>query len=133
MDLTLLRRDFREDGIFGEIDIGNDYFFTLEHSYDLKPKLPDGKYTCKRGEHKLHDGIPFEAFEVMDVPGHTGILFHIGNYNRDSEGCILLGLALGAMINYGVMLVSSKQAFKKFMDIQKECDEFNLIVRSSSE
>jgi len=36
------------------------------------------------------------AFEVMNVPGRTNILFHSGNYasgvNVDTEGCILPGM-----------------------------------------
>lgn len=28
----------------------------------------------------------------IDVPGRTGIMFHVGNSSSDSRGCILLGL-----------------------------------------
>lgn len=28
---------------------------------------------------------------LMDVPGYDGILIHIGNYNYDTDGCILVG------------------------------------------
>lgn len=130
MNIILNRQEFRSDGIFGFIlDSNYKFLFTcLEHSYDCLPKLPKGKYSCVRGLHKLHDGIEFEAFEVMDVPNHTGILFHIGNYNEDSEGCILLGVGFGQTSSNGKMITGSKQALKAFMELQKELDSFTLIV-----
>lgn len=131
MNLNLLRNKFREDGIFGELTAPNFHCFTLEHSYDCKPKLSDGTYTCKRGEHKLKDGVPFITFEIMDVPGHWGILFHVGNYNKDSEGCVLVGTGIGNTSKKGLMLTASKQAFAKFLDLLKDCDEFTLTVESS--
>jgi hypothetical protein len=130
MNLILQRKDFREDGIFGFLlDTNYKYLFTtLEHSYNLQPKLPQGEYTCKRGPHKLHDGVSFITFEVMDVPGHTGILIHIGNYNDESEGCILIGTGFGNNGRGGKMITSSKQAFDAFMKLQENCDAFTLTV-----
>lgn len=130
MDFVLSRKDYREDGIFGELKSESNFFVTLEHSYSNVPKLPPGKYTCKKGIHTLHDGIPFTAFEVMDVPGHTGILFHVGNYNADSEGCLLLGLQIGRQLSGGWMITHSKQAFEQFMKLQENVDEFNLTVET---
>jgi hypothetical protein len=130
MNLILQRKDFREDGIFGFLlDKNYKYLFTtLEHSYDLLPKLPSGVYKCKRGMHRLHDLVEFETFEVLDVPGHTGILVHVGNYNGDSEGCILIGSGFGSTGKGGKMITASKQAFNAFMKLQENCDEFTLTV-----
>lgn len=148
MNLTLTRKKFGTDGIFGEIEAEAGEFFcvSLERAYmrlkKFKPKIPPGEYVCKRGTgpceeegmvgfHKLRDEGPwFDTFEVMDVPGCVGILFHVGNYNEDSEGCILIGTALGNRMNGGKMLTSSKQMFKKFMDLQKDVDSFILKVEA---
>src|SRR5271168_2377957 len=102
MNLILTRLDHSENGIFGQLldSKTNHLFFTLEHAFEQTdgtygPKLPNGNYLCVKGLHSLdHTPTPFEAFEVTNVPGHSGILFHIGNYNRDSDGCILLGTSL---------------------------------------
>lgn len=131
MDIVLTRKERREDGIFGEIcsEKGEFLFITLEHSYNLKPKLKPGRYKCVRGMHRLKADEPeFETFEVKGVKGHWGILFHVGNYNEDSEGCILIGLGMGNRSGGGKMITSSKQAFKRFMDLQAGMDEFYLVV-----
>jgi len=129
---TLNRFDYRADGIFGEFTFDGDpgrFCVSLEHSYDIKPKLPSGIYTCKRGQHKLHNGIPFETFEITGVPGHSGILFHAGNFNADSSGCVLLGHAIvGDPITGGEMITGSKDEFKQWLERLDGIDEFQLEV-----
>ncbi len=128
--LSLIRTSAGSDGVFGTLDkvIGENIGVTLEHSYNGKPKLPVGTYKCVRGMHQLHDGVPFETFEITNVPGHTGILFHVGNYNEDSEGCVLLGRRIATQENGKRMITSSKNTFNKFMDITRGLNEFTLKV-----
>jgi hypothetical protein len=140
MDLLLTRKELCVDGVFSELtDMkGNFKFVTLEHAYQsvpgtFFPKLPDGVYICARGQHQLHSmPAPFETFEVTQVPLHVGILFHVGNYNADSEGCILLGVGMGHKLGGGKMIVNSRVAFANFMDLQKELDSFTLTVETVS-
>jgi hypothetical protein len=137
MNLTLSRHKFRADGIFGEVtdEAYQLVCVTLEHAYPADtvgflPKVPAGKYTCVRGTHKLHDNIPFETFEIMGVPGHTGILFHQGNYDKDSEGCVLVGQQIGYQENKSLMIMQSRDAFKKFLDLQDGVDSFQLTIEN---
>lgn len=133
MNLTLTRN--RQDlyGIFGKLtdEVDNGVCITLEHAFKnpdgtYSPALPPGTYLCVRGQHRLPDKpITFETFEVTGVPGHTGILFHKGNTNNDSEGCLLLGESIGA----GCILESGI-AFGHFLDIQVGCDSFQLVVEN---
>lgn len=131
MDLILNRNLHKNYGIFGEItDInGNHICDTLEHAYDdgdiggFIAKIPPGTYICERGKHCLSNGVFFETFEVTGVANHTGLLFHKGNFNNDSEGCILLGDSTD-----GELLIDSGDAFKRFMILQNGCDEFKLQV-----
>lgn len=127
--LRLIRREFREDGVFSELkdEKGNILAQCLEHSYSGKPKLPFGKFMCRRGIHKLHDLKPFETFEITGVRGHSGILFHIGNWNADSDGCVLLGGGIAAS-KKGQMITASRQTFHDFMDILADIDSFELLV-----
>lgn len=128
MELTLTRRQYRDDGIFSQLTGLGNPILTLEHSYEKKPKVPRGTYRCVRGMHYLK-GMkkPFETFEVKSVPKCTGILFHVGNYNRDSEGCILVGENLG-MSNGALMLTHSRAAFYRFMRALAGVNEFTLHV-----
>lgn len=135
MDLKLINTEFEFDGIFGKIvdDKGDFLFCTLQHAFPTDsgtylPKIPPGTYTCVRGEHRLeHMNHTFITFEITGVTGHTNILFHIGNYNKDSDGCILLGLDIVGS-NGAKMVISSSVAFNEFMELQKNVDKFNLTV-----
>ena len=135
MTLKLRRQNYRPDGIFGVLEVGLGKYWTLEHSYLTEtngvkyylPKLPPGTYDCVRGQHRLpgmdHD---FVTFEVTNVPGHTGILFHWGNYNKDSAGCILLGKDRNMANTWYVG--ESRTAFSDFMDDTKNETDFSLVV-----
>ena len=130
MTLYLCREEKREDGIFSELrdESGKVLFQTLDHSYDCVPKLFDGTFKCVRGMHRL-EGMTsdFETFEITGVTGHTDILFHSGNWNKDSAGCVLLGLGI-AQSPQGQMLTSSHQAFAEFIELTKGIDSFTLVV-----
>lgn len=136
MNLTLVRIQYRDDGVFGFLMDENEQevAITLEHSYPgintpFRAKIPLGKYVCKRGLHILHSmGSPFETFQVMDVPGHTNILFHWGNYNPDSEGCILLGESVVENGSRPQMITNSRATFHNFMVLQAGIDVFEFIV-----
>ena len=135
MDLTLTRRAQNAQGIFSELsrtDTREVLFVTCEHSYqdqttDLwEAKVPLGSYTCELGQHDLGFG-PFETYEVTGVEGHTGILFHTGNTEMDSEGCILLGENFSTL-NGMQDVALSRVAFGAFMQLQSGSNTFVLTV-----
>lgn len=138
MDVTLTRTVKSVDGIFGMIQTKDKLFscLTLEHAYEdddgeLYTKVPPGIYKCTRYDSPEHG---YEVFLVNGVPKFhdkdvTFIEFHIGNYNEDSKGCILVGRALGWRLGAKQrMLTYSAQAFADFMKTQKKCDSFMLTV-----
>lgn len=136
MNVTLNRTQYRADGIFGELRSDTNHkvlSFILEHAYlqddgSYQPKVPPGVYTCKRGDHKLHNMVnAFTTFEVLNVPNHSGILFHIGNYCADSDGCLLMGEAI-VPSSKGQMITQSKANFADFMKLQDGLDSFQLTV-----
>jgi len=143
MTLTLTRTAYTPNGVFGTLtgEGGLHLADTLEHAYAAtdpssgpnclqdQPKLPVGTYQCVKGTHTLdHHPLPFQTFEVTGVPGHTGILFHIGNYNNDSDGCILLGQYLD-----NTMIIHSKQTFDAFMTVMQNVPSFTLVVVNQGE
>ena len=132
MDLILTNTDFNADGIFGTLTDSNGSIiaYTLQHAYEqpdstYAPKLYNGTFICQRGEHRLegmdHD---FTTFEITGVEGHTDILFHSGNYNDDSAGCVLLGSE-----RFGNMVTNSRNTFNNFMNLQDGIDQFTLTVQ----
>ena len=54
--------------------------------------IPAGSYVTRRVTSPKFG----ETFEVTGVPGRANILFHHGNTEEDTEGCILLGSSFGA-------------------------------------
>lgn len=122
---------FCEDGIFGKLEKdGTLIAYTLEHSYDNKPKLANGTYACVRGPHRLHGMTEdFTTFEIKGVPDFqgvpvTGVLFHWGNYDKDSEGCVLMGSS-----ETPTMITNSKQTWSDFIKSLDGTDSFELTVQ----
>ena len=145
---TLKYNSFRSDGIFGDFTFdGDDVPFcdTLSHAYEqpdgtFLPKLPAGIYTCVRGIHKLHNGVPFETFEITGLRGHAGLLFHPLNYDAESDGCTGLGQDI---VKYDSnhdgkidelddeMITNSRATFAAFMSRLGGVNSFQLEVKNA--
>ena len=136
MNVILSRKEWRQDGIFGELadEKGNVFAVTLEHSFQnpntqvggFHTAIAQGTYECVRFQ-SPHLG--YEVFMLKDVPSHDYILIHIGNYNHESEGCILIGTGIGNKLDGGKMICDSKKAFNAFMKMQEGIDSFHIIVQ----
>jgi hypothetical protein len=137
MNISLERSHIGSDGAFGRFFDVNDRHvcFTLEHAYlnadgTYSVKLPPGKYTCKR---RMSPHFKYELFQILGVPGHDFIEIHKGNFNNDSDGCVLLGENVKPQFNGDLMLINSAVAFDAFMDLQHDVDEFELTVNPPNE
>jgi Family of unknown function (DUF5675) len=95
------------------------FMVTLEHAYEqddgsYAPKIPPGVYTCVLGTHSLSNGVPFQTYEITGVAGHSGLLFHTGNWDSDSSGCVLCGQT--QIVEDGSdMITNSRITFNNFM------------------
>ena len=133
---TLTYNTYRPDGIFGEFAFEGDsepFMVTLSHAYQQadgtwQPIVKPGEYRCVRGTHALSNGIPFETFEITGVEGHSGLLFHPGNFNADSHGCTLCGDKIVVQADGSWMVTNSKAKFLSFMAQLEGIDTFRLKV-----
>lgn len=142
MNLRLNRIQYGQDGVFGELldEEGQLIAHTLEHAYAdgtyglWLPKVAMGTYRCTR---HAPNRLKYETFMLEEVPDFqgkpvSGILIHCGNFDKDSEGCILVGKGEydQAYITQGpmMMLTHSRDAFAKLMAVEDGIESFLLLV-----
>jgi hypothetical protein len=132
MDVMILKRIAEtEDGTFGVlITDGAPFALTLERQWlnneRGKSCIPRGQYACERAMSPTFG----ETFEVVDVPGRSHILFHKGNLDDDSHGCILVGEMFGVLHGDNGILASA-QGYDEFMGKLEGIDSFLLVVTNS--
>lgn len=83
--------------------------------------IPEGDYVCARVKNRTTMGgklIP-ETFEVKNVLGRSGILFHIGNTVKDLRGCIAIGQTIADCDYIGESTIAFKDFMNGFMGIQE--------------
>lgn len=129
MKIKLKRIALKKDYTIGKLYIDDVYFCdTLEDA--VRDLNKNGKFD--NGEKKIYSqtAIPYGTYEVkwtysprfkkytpqlMNVPQFEGIRIHAGSYNKDTEGCILLGE------NKKVgMVLNSRVTINKFYPIIKD-------------
>lgn len=101
MQLNLYRNYFRKNYIIGKLFIGDDYYCdTLEPCYQSSHgAVPVGSYpiTFNVVSPKFRNRFPYDSLckgcvpRLLNVPGRSGILIHVGNEPNDTSGCILVG------------------------------------------
>jgi hypothetical protein len=75
--------------------------------------IPPGVYAVRLREAWRRSRDHGPTYEIMNVPGRSGILFHPGNTIDDVEGCIAPGLAVG-MVGDKRGVLHSASAFQRF-------------------
>ena len=123
--VRIVRVERSEDGLIGVLTIdGRADCWTLQpDERDQHFSIPVGSYLCKR----FHGKRWQDTFEII-VPGHTALLFHSGNRESDTEGCILLGEEVGELNGKRAVLASGK-AYVEFMKKMGNDQEFNLVIQ----
>ena len=107
--------------------------FTLEDKQRTKKvmgetRIPAGLYFIEYQKivtpktlayRKRYDWFTFHL-HIKNVPGFTNVYLHVGNYDTDTDGCVLLGLAADSELG---TIGKSAKAFKKFyLKVSKELD-----------
>lgn len=128
MLVEIRRIEKGDDGIVGVLLIaGKIHSFTLEDPWNgnqpFASCIPAGSYTCRRII-SPHFG---ETFEICDVPGRDHILFHWGNTEADTQGCVLVGQQVGGLGGRRAVL-NSKAAFRGMFNLLHAVDSFPLLI-----
>lgn len=133
-DLTLRRVSLHPERTYGVL-IREDavpFALTLEREADdnraSEPGrpgacIPAGTYVCKRVRSPRFG----DTFEVRNVPGRSHILFHKGNIEDDSRGCILVGESFNPVLGKDG-IVASAQGFSQFLALNADRMEFTLTI-----
>lgn len=127
--LELIRIAYVPDGTFGVLlDEDTPFCLTLEREWNDNKRniscIPRGSYICKRIQSPKFG----DTFEVCDVPGRSHILFHRGNIEDDSHGCILVG-EMYEKLKGKIAVLASGKAFKEFKQRTHFLVELELEIR----
>ena len=86
--------------------------------------IPEGEYEV----HRIYSPKFGKCFHIQDVPGRSEMLIHKGNYNKDTHGCILVGMGHADINEDGTMdVIESTHAMEKLQSVITE-DIFTLII-----
>jgi len=98
MKLTLKRFEHQTKATIGRLYIDDKYFcYTLEdRTREPSVAKVKGETAIPAGSYKVIIDFSnrFQKYmlHVLDVPGFEGIRIHAGNTDKDTEGCILVGM-----------------------------------------
>lgn len=118
-----------EHGTFGVLRINKAVFcVTLEPPDKANQKnissIPVQQYVCKRYSSAKYPN----TFEVTGVPMRSKVLFHAGNTDDHTAGCILLGQHFGKLNSGQRAVLNSGKTFEAFMNAMHGVKEFHLTI-----
>lgn len=127
MKLLLKRNRSTEHSTLGSLYIdGKFQCYTLEDV--VRNKKIFGETAIPKGNYKviINRSIRFgvDLPLLLNVPNYEGIRIHPGNTDKDTEGCILVGLAVTEQNT----LASSRIAFNALMEKLKHASDINLEI-----
>ena len=148
MELKLKRIARRVKYTIGHLYIDGEKFCDTLEDTDRGLKQSDGLAVCKRkkihgvtaiptGRYRVLTNVVSPRFSklkkyqfcggklprIINVPAFEGVLIHIGNYPKDTEGCVLVGrnTVVGAVMD-------STVTFKRLVDRLKDGGDFIYIT-----
>ena len=85
--------------------------------------IPAGTYACKRVDSPRFG----DTFEITDVPGRSHILFHRGNTEADTKGCVLVGESFNPVAGRPG-ITASNEGFSEFLRLTQDTLEFQFEI-----
>tara|TARA_R100001143_G_scaffold48641_1_gene43516 strand:- start:1918 stop:2352 length:435 start_codon:yes stop_codon:yes gene_type:complete len=96
VNLLIIRDAFTDKSTIGKLFLNGEKFcYTLELPYLDNQRsiscIPEGEYKVRLRTARESATRDYLHLLVQDVDGRSYILVHIGNYPKDTKGCILVG------------------------------------------
>ena len=96
INLLVIRDEFTDKSTIGKLFLNGEMFcYTLELPYLDNQRsiscIPAGEYKVRLRTAKESSTRDYLHLLVQDVEGRSYILVHIGNFPKDTKGCILVG------------------------------------------
>jgi len=130
MKLILVRTAYFKSGVWGCIYRDNvPVCATLERPFLLGDNgltkvnescVPTGTYKFDIVMRHKGQSNAYLVPELQAVPGRSRIQIHIGNWIKDSLGCILVGTEMSSSGGDCAMILSSGLAFRRLMALKDE-------------
>lgn len=116
-------------GTFGVMTIDGIMFcLTLEpYSRDnvkVLSCIPAGQYICREKKSSKYG----DTYEITNIQNRDNVLFHWGNIDDNTKGCIILGEKLGRLGKSRAVL-NSKATFKTFLAVMIKQKMFLLTIK----
>lgn len=114
-----------KDGLFSVLMwLGVPFAVSVERTFD------DGGFIIKAGTYRCVRSFyykgGYQTFEII-VEGHTRILFHKGNIEEHSLGCVIVAESFGVFGGKTAVLDAS-HGFSELMQLSAGLQEFPMIV-----
>ena len=128
-NLLLIRDTFTDKAVLGKLYLNSEFYgHTLELAWKDNQKriscIPKGVYEVAK-RHTEKGKYKYEHLHILDVPDRELILMHIGNYPKNSKGCILLGNTRA--LNF---VGDSRKAFNNLMYDLGSFEEIELVIKN---
>jgi hypothetical protein len=128
-NLLLIRDTFTDKSTIGKLYFDGEFYgHTLELPWKDNEKrvscIPKGVYEVKK-RHTEESKYKYEHLHILDVENRELILMHVGNYPKNSKGCILLGNTRA--LNF---VGESRKAFYKLMYDLGSFEKIELIIKN---
>jgi len=115
-NFLLVRVSHNDDGVFGAL-----LHHSIPFAVTLEPEdknnqqniscIPEGVYYCEPRNSPRFGW----TYEVLNVPNRNNILFHSGNIEDNTQGCILVGESFGELGGKTAIL-DSRGGFNEFRE-----------------
>jgi len=124
----------------GRLIIDDTELYTLEPPWrDNEPCvscIPEGTYPLQLRDspivQRTSRGVYPEGWEITEVPNRTFIMFHVGNWVRDTEGCVLVGENFTWHWKNGPTVANSVAGFNRFMEALSQRGFWDIEIRNIS-